>query len=87
MIYMEEYNTTEITEYSKLLKKEFNLLDAQRTNWIKITKPASTPLLIAFKENKPLIYLDKPGEQAKIKLHKNYERPKTAKIALNMSTH
>ena len=44
LIYIYEYNISDIEDYDNELKKEFNLLDVKKATWIK--KIASTPLLL-----------------------------------------
>ena len=49
MIYIQKYNTTDFTEYREQLKKEFNLLDVQKSTWFITKNQTSTSILITFK--------------------------------------
>ena len=83
MIYIQKYNTTDFTEYREQLKKEFNLLDVQKSTWFITKNQTSTSTLITFKEKEAARFLDILREQAKIKLYDYYERPISCKNSLN----
>ena len=50
MNYIQEYDTTDFIEYSRQLKKEFNLLDVKNAVLTKSKNLTSTPLFLTFKE-------------------------------------
>ena len=61
LIYIHDYNIPDIEDYSRELKKEYNLLDVKKATWIKIKNIAFTPLLLTFKEKEPPIFIEIPG--------------------------
>ena len=50
LIYIHDYNIPDIEDYGSELKKEYNLLDVQKSTWIKTKIITSTPLILTFKD-------------------------------------
>ena len=86
LIYIHDYNISDIDDYDIELKKEYNLLDLQKTTWIKTKNNTSTPLQLISNEKEPPKFIKIPGEQAKTKVCEYYERPMSCKTCLNMGT-
>ena len=73
-IYILHYDIPKIDEYRSELKKKYNFSDVQTATWIKTRNNTSTSLLLTFKEKEPPIFIEIPGEQAKIKVFEYYAR-------------
>ena len=67
LIYIHNYNIPDIDDYGSELKKEYNLLDVQKSTRLKTKISTSTPLLLTFKEKEPPRLIEIQGEQAKTK--------------------
>ena len=65
MINIHDYNISDIEDYSRELKIQYNLLDVKKATWIKTKNITSTPLLLTFKETEPSRFIEIPGEIAK----------------------
>ena len=87
MIYIQDYNTTDFTEYSEQLKKEFNMLDIQKLTWIKTKHLTSTPFWLPSKKK------NLPDSQAYLESKQKQKCRNTAKDRwavknyLNTDTH
>ena len=86
LIYIHDYNISEIDEYGSELMREYNLSDVQQVTWIKSKNVTFNPLLLTFKEKEPPSFIEIPGEQAKPKIYKHYERHWAARNVFNMGT-
>lgn len=82
LIFIQEYNLSDFERYRAGLIEEFGLQDAVRASWIHPRNPASSALLLTFRDNCP-DYIDVPGEQGRVKVYEYVPKPMMCNLCLD----